>query len=244
MMKLCRTCRFGSEYELDKPCIVYREDCPLYEKEGDGMTGEEAIKTLKGEAWINCQEKWFEALDMAIKALEQEPSGETVSLEAFKQVMRERDIAIEQLHELGYNFGQKIEPCGDAISREAVLDELNKWDWQELYLPIHFKENIIDVVPSVRPQEPKTDVLDKIRAEIEQSISRYSISKERGGMGQVEWSDRLIKESDVFEIIDKYMAESDHKCHTCKHYTSGEYDGSCDSYICKGYSDWESEDKR
>ena len=37
--------------------------------------------------------------------------------------------------------------------------------------------------------------------------------------------------------------ESDRKCHTCKHYTSGERDGSCGSYICKGYSDWESEDK-
>ena len=37
--------------------------------------------------------------------------------------------------------------------------------------------------------------------------------------------------------------ESDHKCHTCKHYTKGEHDGSCGSYICKGYSDWESEDK-
>ena len=37
--------------------------------------------------------------------------------------------------------------------------------------------------------------------------------------------------------------ESDHKCHTCKHYTSGENDGSCGSYICKGYSNWESEDK-
>ena len=35
--------------------------------------------------------------------------------------------------------------------------------------------------------------------------------------------------------------ESDHKCHTCKHYTSGERDGSCGSYICKGYSNWESE---
>lgn len=48
------------------------------------------------------------------------------------------------------------ESCGDAISRQEVLDELNKWEWQELYLPIHFKENIIDVVPSVNPQEPKT----------------------------------------------------------------------------------------
>lgn len=35
--------------------------------------------------------------------------------------------------------------------------------------------------------------------------------------------------------------ESDHKCHTCKHYMRGERDGSCGSYICKGYSNWESE---
>ena len=38
--------------------------------------------------------------------------------------------------------------------------------------------------------------------------------------------------------------ESDHKCHTCKHYTSGERDGSCGSYICKEYSNWESEDNK
>ena len=36
---------------------------------------------------------------------------------------------------------------GDLISRQAVLDELEKWDWQELYLPIHFKQ-ILDDVPS------------------------------------------------------------------------------------------------
>ena len=53
------------------------------------------------------------------------------------------------------------------------------------------------------------DVLDKIRAEIEQTTSRYTISRERGAMGQVEWSDRLIKESEVLEIIDKYKAESE-----------------------------------
>ena len=37
---------------------------------------------------------------------------------------------------------------GDLISRQAVLDELEKWDWQDLYLPIHFKQ-ILDDVPSV-----------------------------------------------------------------------------------------------
>jgi hypothetical protein len=53
--------------------------------------------------------------------------------------------------------------------------------------------------------------LDKIRAEIEKTTSRYTISRERGAMGQVEWSDRLIKESEVLEIIDKYKAESENK---------------------------------
>lgn len=59
-----------------------------------------------------------DTFDNAKKALEQEPSGETVSLEAFKQVKWERDIAIEQLKELGYGLGQKIESSGDVISRE------------------------------------------------------------------------------------------------------------------------------
>lgn len=44
------------------------------------------------------------------------------------------------------------------------------------------------------------------------------------------------------DIEDIEPLESDHKCHTCKHYTSGENDGSCGSYICKGYSNWERED--
>ena len=50
--------------------------------------------------------------------------------------------------------------------------------------------------------------IDAMRQEIEQLTSRYSISKERGGMGQVEWSDRLIKESDVLQIIDKHIGEN------------------------------------
>lgn len=37
---------------------------------------------------------------------------------------------------------------GDLISRQAVLDELKKLDWQDLYLPSHF-EQILDDVPSV-----------------------------------------------------------------------------------------------
>lgn len=33
------------------------------------------------------------------------------------------------------------------ISKQALLDELEKLDWQELYLPTHFKD-IIDDMPT------------------------------------------------------------------------------------------------
>ena len=41
----------------------------------------------------------------------------------------------------------------------------------------------------------------KVQTEIEMNASRYTIAKERGGMGQVEWSDQLIKVSDAVDII-------------------------------------------
>ena len=68
------------------------------------------------------------ALDIINEYAEQKPiekitlwGGEQfVSIETYQQVCKERDIAIEQLHELGYELGQKIEPCEDTISRKAV----------------------------------------------------------------------------------------------------------------------------
>lgn len=54
--------------------------------------------------------------------------------------------------------------CEDAISRQAVIEKLNERDMQELYLPIHFKEHIIDELPSVTPSNK---VIEDIRAEIE-----------------------------------------------------------------------------
>lgn len=72
---------------------------------------------------------------------------------------------------------------------------------------IHLYDAVRNGIPL--EQDPKTDTLDKIRADIEQTTSRYTISRERGAMGQVEWSDRLIKESEVLEILDKYKAGSE-----------------------------------
>jgi len=76
-------------------------------------------------------------------------------------------------------------------------DELLEHVWRDR---LDSRELIVQMVKNA----PTVCDIDAIRAEIEQLTSRYSISKERGGMGQVEWSDRLIKESDVLDIIDKY----------------------------------------
>lgn len=47
-----------------------------------------------------------------------------------------------------YTFPDSSENKGDLISRQAVLDELKRWDWQDLYLPSQFKQ-LLDDVPSV-----------------------------------------------------------------------------------------------
>lgn len=82
-----------------------------------------------------------------------------VSLGAYKQVAWERDIAIEQLHELGYEFGQKIESTTkndsgvDAISRQEAIDTI-----RQLYLDLASQKAVIDilkVLPSVTPIRPK-----------------------------------------------------------------------------------------
>ena len=69
------------------------------------------------------------------------------------------------------------EPCGDCISRKALLEEIengikagNYEEGYEEYPHINDMDDIIECIKyadSVQPK-PKTDVLDKIRAEIEQ----------------------------------------------------------------------------
>lgn len=36
----------------------------------------------------------------------------------------------------------------DLISRQAAIEMMAKWDWQELYLPIHFKQLLEDLPPA------------------------------------------------------------------------------------------------
>ena len=88
------------------------------------MTREENLdwlNRLRSEIYVYMPKEWLipmnDALDCAISAFERIEGLEGAS----KQFMWERDIAISQLKDLGYEFGQKIEPCNDAISRDDVI---------------------------------------------------------------------------------------------------------------------------
>ena len=66
--------------------------------------------------------------------------------------------------------------------------------------------NLLQILANINiliGEEPCEDCVSRAEAqtEIEMNASRYIISKERGGMGQVEWSDQFIKVSDAVDII-------------------------------------------
>ena len=110
------------------------------------------------------------------------------------------------------------EPCEDAISRQAVLDAImanNIWE-NEYNLTSSRIKKAVENLPSVNPQEPfkpmveidlysvikqkyiERDVLDKIRAEIFNACSdNYHMPVYK------------LSCDEIFEIIDKYKAESE-----------------------------------
>lgn len=81
-----------------------------------------------------------------------------------RQVVKERDIAIEQLNELGYSWGEKIRYCEDCVSKQDCINaientdcELSQQAWKEI------TTNIM-LLPSVVPKGVTvTDFADKCR---------------------------------------------------------------------------------
>lgn len=105
------------------------------------MTREEAIAILnhaKGQTEYP-HGAYGIALDMAIKALEQEP--------------------ICPSHGIDCEDCPAYDPCGDVISRQAMHIELEKWityGEYEYSNATKYLYDRIDRLPSVKPQEPKT----------------------------------------------------------------------------------------
>ena len=125
------------------------------------MTREQIITRVKHSSmYIDDRE----TADYIINALEQQPY-DCVSLGVYKQVMRERDIAIEQLRELGYEFGEKIRTSDDCVSREQVVKTVLDW-YFNLLEGNETKDivNLLDALPPVIPthNKPKKDITEDV----------------------------------------------------------------------------------
>ena len=77
-------------------------------------------------------------------------------------------------------------------------------------------------------QKPCEDAISRADAqtEIQMNASRYTIAKERGSIGQVEWSDQLIKVSDAVQLLRELPSVNPQEpktghCKDCKYF---EYD--------------------
>ena len=93
--------------------------------------------------------EWY-ALDKAIELLEQQPSDDSVFKNLWAQVKWERDVAIEQLEQLGYSLGEKIRTSEDCISRKSVVEWLERCTDDSIE---HAIDSNLDFIPSVTPQQ-------------------------------------------------------------------------------------------
>jgi hypothetical protein len=154
------------------------------------MTREEAIHCLSVHSSTNgsglcTDEQHYEAKQMSIKALEQEPCGDVisrqddrgVSLKSVKHVLydvclHEDNMAlfselldrVNKLRDWEEYLTIKQEPCEDAISRQALLKLMGEepFNWtdsnQELQAVEDYRNfrNMVEQLPSVNQQELKT----------------------------------------------------------------------------------------
>ena len=132
------------------------------------MTRAEAIRVLKDEMEYKHDYPYDkQAYEMAISTLE---CGKMLEV-CYDQVKQERDIAIEQLKELGYELGQKIEPCNDAISREAVINQMYEWLNTCEYRKINATDYFIKRIIELPPVQPIREIKPKEEMTVEETIS-------------------------------------------------------------------------
>ena len=109
---------------------------------------------------------------------------------------------MEKLQE--QNTALEQQPCEDCISRKAVLDLVE--DMTDQFGVEHrvITEGVISMLPPVTPKT-KTDVLAKIRAEIEEKARPNEIGG-RGNGKSIRYGLCM-----ALQIIDKYKAKSEDK---------------------------------
>ena len=130
------------------------------------------------------------------------------ALKRMKWTKGRTGITSEEAEAIGYAIEKLSNSDEDCISRKAVLDLVE--DMTDQFGVEHrvITEGVISMLPPVTPK-PKTDVLDKIRAEIEQVKSIMNeeiINHDRKDL--INFVNGL---NQSLAIIDKYKAESENK---------------------------------
>lgn len=167
------------------------------------MKNEECIKMLKAK---------LECLDRLTRGIFEECNSDMCddcslnydqgNMGEQKETLRMAIKALEQ------------EPCEDCISRAELLKAVDTWDKfgcdadtklvpiKDCYVPYIHYDDVVKAIKGMPSIQPKTDVLDKIRAEIK-ALSNANPSYWHSG--------DMVEREEVFEIIDKYKAESEDK---------------------------------
>lgn len=149
--------------------------------------------------------------------------------------------------------------CGDTISRREAIKKFT-YNYKGQRIPdydcdnwpiqidlITVRKYLRELPPVISQSKEKTGHWEYVQYDYNPKLGNWHCSEcrcvvvecvnkeEKGGIPLYKYCPQCGTK--MIEL----QAESDHKCHNCKHYVSGQRDGSCGSYICKNYSGWESE---
>ena len=168
----------------------------------DNMKHEEAGRGIGAEGfYAELIGYHIQALNMAIKALEHEQAlGEAFNIAFLYGKEKGMEAIDKALYQMGMDGlkEQEIKALEQESYKVSEYDKDHIWykGWQYISL-----RRFLEVKKTLE-QEPMTDVLDKIRAEIEEQVLE-SLSD-----GGDDWF-AAEKVNECLDIIDKYKAESE-----------------------------------
>lgn len=182
--------------------------------------GIDAIKALEQEpiTWIvgkdNCQvavrnmpiDK-MQKICAIIGEEEQQPYKEYDYKALWEQVEWERDVAIEQLEQLGYSLGEKIRTSEDCVSRKeginAVKDLSEHYanNQREFHPHIDFVVERLEELPPVTPQPKWIPVSERLPSE----IGMYLITKKYMYIDAEEVEVAWFNEHQEWLVNDRYI---------------------------------------
>lgn len=127
------------------------------------MTKEEAIEWLKSLNYCDGEEtqEVAQAIEMGIKALEQQPSDDCVSRQKVKEGMKKYGFHAPDMTVTEFIEDElppvipKVPTSGDCVSRKDLLAQINE-SWETIETKLDFV-NIVKASPSVKPKVSTSD---------------------------------------------------------------------------------------